>query len=125
MDIDQRIKRELESESAEIDRILADEKSLFGMLARVYRGGLRRWVILVTLVGIFLTAFIVWSAYRFFTAPATDELVFWGVIFLVGLQALGAMKLWIFMEMNRSSIIRETKRLELAITRFESRSGQG
>lgn len=123
MDIDQRIKRELENETAEIDHILADEKSLFGMLARVYRGGLRRWVIFGTVLGIVLTAFILWSAYRFFTAPGTEELVFWGVIFLVALQMLVAMKLWIWMEMNRSSIIRETKRLELAIARFENRSG--
>lgn len=121
MNIDERIRKELQDEHREIDEILADEKSIFGMLGRAYRGGLGRWVIFGTVLGTALTVIIIWAGWQFFTTADTRELVFWGVIALAALHAQVAMKLWIFMEMNRASVVRETKRLELALARLEER----
>ncbi len=118
MNIDERIRKELEDDNVDVEDILAEEKSLFGMLFRTYRGGLRRWVYLGTVIAIVLTVLIVWSGYRFFTAPGVEDMVFWGVVFLLVVQVQIAMKQWIWMEMNRSSLVRETKRLELAIARL-------
>lgn len=118
MDIDRKIKAELDNEAAEIDRITLDEKGVFGMLSGVYRGGMRRWVMVGAAGVMVLTVLLVWSAWRFFTAAETADLVFWGVIFVIALHAQVAMKMWIWMEMNRSSLLREIKRLELAVERL-------
>lgn len=123
MDIDQRIKRELENETAEIDRILADEKSLFGMLGRVFTGNLRRWAAFGMLLTLSFVALTVWCGYEFFVATGAGDRIFWGVLALAAFHTVSMFKLWFFMEMNRSSIIREAKRLELAIARFENQSG--
>lgn len=121
MNIDKRIKDELENEATEIDRILANEKGLFGMLTATFTGSLRRWVWVGTVIGTLLTVFIFYSGYRFFIAPEVTDQLFWGVILLIAVHAQVAMKMWIWMEMNRASIVRETKRLEVAIARLDSR----
>ncbi len=92
-----------------------------GQLGRAYRGGLRHWVIYGTIIATILTGVIVWAGWRFFTADDVQGLVYWGVIALAALHAQVAMKLWIFMEMNRTSTVRETKRLEVALARLEER----
>jgi hypothetical protein len=120
MDIDRKIKAELENEAAEIERITLDETGLFGMLRTVYRGSMRRWVIVTAVGAMILTALVVWSAWRFFTAADTADLVFWGVIFVIALNAQVATKTWIWMEIDRSSLLREIKRLELAIERLHA-----
>lgn len=121
MNIDRKIKAELENEAAEIDRITLDEKGLLGMLSSVYRGGMRRWVIVGSVGAMILTVLLIWSAWHFFTAAETADLVFWGVIFVIALHVQVATKIWIWMEMNRSSLLREIKRLELAIERLHAR----
>lgn len=121
MNIDDRIRQELQRDRKEVDEILAEEDGLLGRLGPAYRGGLKRYVYLVTAIAVVLTGLIFWSGYRFFTAPDVAALVFWGVILIIALIAQVAMKLWIWMEMNRSLVVRETKRLELALARLEER----
>jgi hypothetical protein len=45
--------------------------------------------------------------------------VFWGVLALAAVHAVSMLKLWFFMEMNRNSVIREVKRMEIALSRLE------
>jgi hypothetical protein len=49
----------------------------------------------------------------------TGDRVFWGVLALAALHAVSMLKLWFFMEMNRNSVIREVKRMEIALNRLE------
>jgi hypothetical protein len=49
----------------------------------------------------------------------TGDRVFWGVLALAALHAVSMLKLWFFMEMNRNSVIREVKRVEIALNRLE------
>lgn len=118
MNIDERIKRELEDDSEQVDDVLDDQDGLFDRLKPAYLGGLKRYVYLGTAIALVLTALIVWSGYRFFTAPNVEELIYWGVILIVVLFAQVAMKLWIWMGMNRASVVRETKRLEVIVARL-------
>lgn len=118
MSLDQRIKNELESDSEQIDRIVADEKGLFGMLSDSFTGSMGPWVWIATVMALALSALIVWAGYGFFTAADVDERVFWGVIAAVALFAQAAVKLYIFMDMHRASLMREIKRLEVAVARL-------
>jgi hypothetical protein len=119
MSIDDRIRRELEQQGSEIDRAGFDEKSLFGMLGRVFTGSLRRWAAFGMLLTLAFVALTVWCGYGFFTATDTDDRVFWGVLALAAVHAVSMLKLWFFMEMNRNSVIREVKRMEIALSRLE------
>lgn len=125
MNIDERIKRELEQDTDRIDEILAERDSLLDRLKPAYRGGLKRYVYLTTVIALALTALILWSGFRFFTASSAEDLVYWGVILIVVLLAQVATKLWIWMEMHRASMVRETKRLEIAVARLTDQVERG
>ncbi len=115
MNIDERIKKELESESTKLDEILAQEPGLFGQVAGIFKGSLKGWVIFVNVFVMLFTVIMIWSGYEFFVAESTDNRVFWGVIALASLKAQVSLKEWLFSEMRRNSLMREIKRLELSI----------
>lgn len=118
MSIDDRIKRELETEARDLEYLLIDKQGFVEMAIGPFKGGLRRWVILVTLVTLLLTAVMVWCGYRFYIAPDLDQRVFWGVWLIVTLTAQVAMKQWTWMEARRISTLREIKRIEIAVERL-------
>lgn len=116
MTIDSKIKQQLEDESAEIDRILnnQDDEGLLPMLASGFKGSMRKWFILINVITLLITGALFWCGYQFFIAESETQL-FWGVLFIVCFQLQISAKQWIANEMNRSSLMREIKRLELAV----------
>ena len=115
MTIDQKIRESLQNQAAADDEILLPDRGLFGMLANAFNGSMRRWVWLTNLLAITASVFLIWSAWQFFTADQIDGRLFWGICFVVSLQCQSMLKMWIFQEMNRTSLAREIKRVELLI----------
>lgn len=117
MTIDDQIRKSLEQQAASENEILLPERGLFGMLRNAFSGSMRRWVWLTNFMAIAASVFVIWSGFAFFTADGGDQRVFWGVCLIISLQAQGLLKMWIFQEMNRVSLAREIKRLELLVAR--------
>jgi len=115
VNLDDRIKSELEAETAEIDQMLAKEGGLPDMVSAAFKGSLRRWVWATSVIILPITALMVWSGYEFFTAVTLDDRVFWGFCTLLSGLPQIALKQWQWMEMNRASMMREIKRLEIAV----------
>ncbi|GAP76845.1 hypothetical protein W04_3417 [Pseudoalteromonas sp. SW0106-04] len=124
MSVEQQIKASLHSEQAQLDQILSREQGLFNRLGHIYNGSMRRWVWLSTLLALLATAAFIYAGYRFYMATVINEQVFWGVWFIAGLLVQIAIKLWLFMEMNRTSILREIKRSELNLQSAAAASQQ-
>jgi len=122
-ELDNRIKEELERETSEIDELLAREGGLPDMVSAAWHGGLRRWIWLTAIILLPITAVMVWSGYEFFTAETTDDRIFWGFCLLISMAPQVALKQWQWMEMNRSSMMREIKRLEIAVAELARRTG--
>ena len=120
MNLDQKIKAELERDTPDVEKILAQDDGLFDMLFATFRSGIRAWVIVINLVTLVVTGLLFWTGYEFFTSGGLQDQVFWGVCLLLALNAQIALKQWIWMEMNRTSVIKEVKRVELAIARLQS-----
>lgn len=120
MSIDDRIQRELEQEAKDIDSLLAEEPGLVGLGMDAFRGGLRCWVILITVIIFLVSAIMVWCGYRFYVAPGVDERIFWGVWLIVSLIVQVGMKQWTWMEARRVTTLREVKRVEVAVERLTS-----
>ncbi len=115
MNIDEKIKKELEQEALEIDKILAQEGTgLFSMIVNSFKGNMKRWFIIANAVTILATVGLLYCGYHFFTV-VQEQQHFWGILFVISLQAQIALKQWIFSEINRTSTIREIKRLELSV----------
>lgn len=114
MTIDSQIKAELAQQAAELDKLMQNEPGLAGMLRGGFRSGMRRIMVIAYILALCLTVVLVVSGYHFLTV-APSEQVFWGVILLLAFQAQVAVKIWIWLEMSRSSTMREIKRLELMV----------
>lgn len=114
-DLDKRIKAELDKDTAAIDELLASDGGMPDMVAAAFKGSMRRWVWVTTIVTLLTFGLMVWCGFKFYNAPSVDERMFWGVWFMVSGIAQMALKQWQWMEMNRASLMREMKRLELAV----------
>ena len=120
MNIDDKIKAELENEANELDKILVDDQGLFDIVKGSYKGGMARWMILINIVIILVSGVMLWTGYQFFTADNIEGYTFWGVCFLLSAIAQIAMKQWVWMEMSRSSLMREIKRIELSVEKLSA-----
>ncbi|NQY64512.1 MAG: hypothetical protein HRT38_12390 [Alteromonadaceae bacterium] len=119
MNIDDKIKQELESEAKQIDQILVHDPGLFNMLANAYKGKLGGWLILVGIVTFFVSILMFWCGYEFFFVEGSlEHKLQWGVALLLSTMIQISLKMWTFMEMNRQSTLRELKRFELSLNKL-------
>lgn len=120
--IDEKIFRELERETEAVSELLAKEGGLPDMVAAAFKGSMRRWVWLMSFITLAVTGVMFWTGYEFFTASLSDDRLFWGICLIVSAMAQIALKQWQWMEMNRASLMREIKRLEIAVAVLAKRA---
>ncbi|MCJ9429391.1 DUF6768 family protein [Kordiimonas marina] len=118
--IDDRIKEELERDSAEIDKMLKDDGGLSSMIRAGYRGSMGGWMKLVIGMEIVLMPVWGWLVYRFAVAGSVDDRVWWGIWMALSGITLMLLELWLWLEVHRASTRREIKRIELAIAELAS-----
>jgi hypothetical protein len=83
-----------------------------------------RWVAVVGWLGGFgLFAAVVWCGVQFARAEDLRTMMLWGAAGGVALVGVAMIKLWFFMEMQKNSIIREVKRLELQLASLRTLAG--
>lgn len=117
---DNEIKQELARQAAELDKLMREEQGLDKVLASGFKGGLGAVMAIAYVLAILLAVAIFYCGYQFFTvAPAQQQ--FWGILLLLAFQAQVGTKLWIWLETQRSSTLRELKRLELAVQQLSQR----
>lgn len=113
--VDTIIREALSAEEARFYDSLG-ELSVQEMLVSVFKGK-RRWLAVLAMIYIFVFFVVaVWAAFSFFDSESTKDLLMWLGIFLFSMQAVGLLKMWYYMEMNRNQVVREIKRLELQVT---------
>ncbi len=121
MNIDEKIKQELESNSPELDEILVDDEGLFDRLSGSFKGGLKRWIIMVYFLTVVVGTTFLWTGYRFFISTELQDQIFWGICLIVALNMQGFLKQFLFLESNRNSLMREVKRVEVAVARLSAK----
>jgi len=118
MNIDEKIKRELEQDNSDFDAILIDDEGLFERASGIFKGGMKRWMIVISLFMIIIGSLAVWAGYRFYVANEMKEQIFWGVCFILGIMVQGFAKQFVIEEANRISIMREIKRVEISVVKL-------
>jgi hypothetical protein len=113
--IDEKIAETLESEEREILDFYGKELGLFGLMAESLRGKLKFLVWTVFLFVLVFAVLLVYCAAHFFAAETIGMKLNWMAGGLTALFVIGLLRLWYLMELNRLSLIRELKRLELQI----------
>lgn len=120
-ELDKAIQESLRKEDAELFKDFQEEPSMFAMVMETFQGK-HRWLVIMTVFWtlVFLVLAIL-SGIRFFRAETTRDLMMWAAACIVCLSAVSMMKVWFWMELNKNSVTREIKRLELQIARLASR----
>ncbi len=113
-EIDQLIKETLTKEEAKFYDAL-DEQNVFQMIGGVF-GGKNKWIIIIMNIVVFIAfGFFIYCVVQFLNTETTNELIKWSVGGVICLLMISMIKIFIWMQMDKNSIIRELKRLELQI----------
>jgi len=120
-DIDQKIREALQQQDSQLLESLRGERPLLEMVIETFRSR-HRWLYLMAFFLPFLfVAMAVVCAYQFFQAESTRAMIAWATGVLWAIVATGMFKLMYMMELNKNSITREIKRLELELAQLGRR----
>ena len=115
-EIDDKILAAIRSETEASLGEYSEELGLFGLVRESFRGALGVWVAVVfVLILVFIGAFV-YCAIEFFHAPDISMKLNWLAAGLLAAIIVVTLRLWFFMELNRVSVIREVKRVELQLS---------
>ena len=120
---DDQIRAALQEQIAAAASEPADDATLREMIADSFRRR-GRWIVIMVWIELYtFFALSVFCAWKFFHVTETRDLILWSVSFL--LVALGTvmLKLWYWMLLNRNTVLREVKRLELQIAQLIASTG--
>jgi glucose uptake protein GlcU len=120
-DIDEKIREALQQEDSELLAHYRNEQSISQMVIDSFRSRHRWCVMLVFTIGtvLFLLEFVV--AYQFFQAETTRAMIAWATGFIVCVIIMYMLKVWYWLELNKNSLAREIKRLELELANLSRR----
>lgn len=120
-DLDKMIREALAEDDAKLLDEVGGELSLIQQVLDLFRSSSALLMVGLVIVKFAFLGLGVYSASSFFQATETKDLIMWGVLFMFAMQAVSMLKLWAAMEMNRVSVTREIKRLELQVAYMSRR----
>lgn len=100
----------------------AGDEGLIQQITATFRGRMRRWILMTWAATFFWVGVAVWAAAAFFRAHETRDWIMYTGIFLLAAMATAMLKMWYWMEMNRSTHTREIKRVELQLARLAEKA---
>lgn len=113
--IDLLIKEALSEEEAKFYDEL-EEQNLFGKLGTVYRGKMGWLAMIMNVMHLLIFALFVYCIVQFFGTDQTNSLIKWASAGFLCMIAMGMLKLYVWLQMDKNDILRELKRLELQVT---------
>jgi len=124
-ELDDRIKQTLREDDADIFEDGPREPPMFEQAIEVMRGRHRFLVWTSMIYSIIWAGLAVWFAVRFFQAQEVRAMIGWATGFIVALLIIAIVKVWFWMQMDKNTVLREVKRLELQVARLSARLGGG
>ena len=92
-----------------------EEQNLIGKIGEVYKGKLGWLAAIMNVVSLLMFITFVYCIVQFFNTENTKELIKWASAGFLSMIAIGMLKLFVWMQMDKNDILREFKRLELQI----------
>jgi hypothetical protein len=120
--LDEEILEALSPAEASLLEPFRNDPPIFEMLIETFRGR-NRWLnglaFMFTFIGLAMVAV---AGYQFFQAESTRAMIAWATCFLWFVVWVAMLKMWFWLEMQRNSITREIKRLELQVAHLSQRT---
>ncbi len=117
-DLNEKIREAIRSEDPDLLGGIDEEPSIFELLFDTMRGR-HRWLnLLGAIITLVFLGLAVFCAVQFFSTDEVRDLLMWATGFIFCALAVSMMKVWYWLEIQRNSLTREIKRLELQIARL-------
>ena len=121
-DLDAEIREALsEDEARFLERL--EQPSLTDLIGETFRSRARWLTVLSVVATIAFMGVALWSLVELLRADSPRALVLWQTLLLFSLLAVGANKLWFWLELQRVTLTRELKRLELQVAHLSGSAG--
>jgi hypothetical protein len=122
--IDELIKETLSKEEAAFYDEL-EEQNLIGKIGEVYKGKLGWLAAVMNVTQLLMLIAFIYCLVQFFNTDNTNELIKWASAGFLSMIAMGMLKLFVWMQMDKNDILREFKRLELQIANLARTESKG
>ena len=119
--IDAKIRRALEATDADLADEFDGDQSMMETVFDVFRGTQKWLTFLAIFWGFVFMAGSVFSIIQLFSAQEPHEHILWALGVVFCFSAISLMKIWFWVQMNRNSILREIKRVELQVARLAAK----
>jgi uncharacterized protein DUF6768 len=120
---EKKIAEALDRDAAEAFEKMGADQSIFEMMIGGFRGR-NAWInVIMSVVMLLILIFSVFCIVRFFQAQSTRAMFSWGFGALATMSMISFMKLWFWLEMQKNSIVREVKRVEVQVASLATRLG--
>jgi uncharacterized protein DUF6768 len=117
-DLDKTILEALEQDDIPASELHITEESLLTqvlMSFRMQNKFLVAWVFLVTFG---MMALVIWGFVEFFSTDDVAMRMAWGLMILLPWGGISMLKIWYYMQLDKYTVMREIKRLELQIAKL-------
>ncbi|MEN8250385.1 MAG: DUF6768 family protein [Bacteroidota bacterium] len=121
--IDDLIKQALSEEDSEILELL-EEQSMFDQMKASHHGKMKGWMIYFSVMTLIMTALLVFGLVKFLNTEDIRQMLLWGALMGWSMIAISMLKSWRIMEMNKRTLMREIKRLELQIVSLQKNNSK-
>lgn len=120
-DIDDEIRRTLSSEDANLLARFETEPALHNQVLAMFRGKLRWFNAAGWVAGFALFAAGVYFWWRFAYAVEVRHMLLWAAPAALCFLGLALVKIWFWLELQKNTMLRELKRLELQVASLAAR----
>ena len=115
-DIDDKILAALQSETEQSLQEYEEELGLFGLVGESFKGAMK-WVVIAAFALIFIfIGLVIYCGINFYHATDIALKLNWFAAGMAAFIIVAILRLWFFMELNRLSIRRDIKRVELQLS---------
>lgn len=120
-DLDKRIFEALKEEDREVLKSYSEEAGLFELVGASFKGKQRFFSIGIWILNPIILGAAIYCGLQFFSADSTQYQMAWMAGFLLSFISIGQLKVWYWMELNKITMLREIKRLELQVALLASK----
>ncbi|MFC3120146.1 DUF6768 family protein [Agaribacter flavus] len=114
--LDQKLLDAIRDSAEKQDESIEEQANALQLIVRSFKGSFRLTFAVVVLIQIVCAGFAVYFAYQMFHEADLAIKLNWLAGVIVASIAFGIARLFFFMELNRLSVIREIKRVELQLS---------
>ena len=118
--IDSIIKEALTQEESKFYNEL-EEQNIFQMLSGLFQGKMKWFIVVINIVSIVAFGLFTYCTIQFFNTEITNELIKWGISATFCMLIISMLKIFVWNQMDKNSIKRELKRIELQISFLSSK----